>query len=80
VAHVVPGYNASKTNNAVDGDPVPVPHFGAALSVEEFHSLASRIKGAGVSFVIEPHLRFEGKESKFSQLPSCVVLGCFIRC
>lgn len=45
----------------VDGDPVPVPHFGAALTVPQFHGLADRLKAAGVSFVIEPHLRFQGK-------------------
>lgn len=60
VAHLVRGYSASASHNAVDGDPVPVPHFGAALSVPQFHSLAERLKGAGVSFVIEPHLRFQG--------------------
>ena len=45
----------------MDGDPVPVPHFGIALPVDEFHALADRLKGKGVQFVIEPHLRFEGQ-------------------
>ncbi|KXZ53250.1 hypothetical protein GPECTOR_7g1144 [Gonium pectorale] len=44
VAHLVRGYNAAASHNAVDGDPVPVPHFGAALTVDEFHSLAERLK------------------------------------
>ena len=48
----------------VDGDPVPVPHVGAALSVSGFHALADRLRAAGVAFVIEPHLRFQGECSE----------------
>ena len=46
--------------NPVDGDEVPVPHFGLALTVEQFHALAERVKKAGVKFIIKPHLRFKG--------------------
>mmetsp|Transcript_33047 Transcript_33047/g.65680 ORF Transcript_33047/g.65680 Transcript_33047/m.65680 type:complete len:193 (+) Transcript_33047:467-1045(+) len=46
--------------NPVDGDEVPVPHAGLALTVEQFHDLAKRVREAGVDFIIEPHLRFEG--------------------
>ncbi len=45
--------------NPVDGDEVPVPHYGLALSVEEFHNLAERVRKAGVEFIIEPTLRFK---------------------
>ncbi len=61
VCHQVKGYNANASANAVDGDPVPVPHFGLALSVQQFHDLADRVKQANVNFVIQPHLRFKGK-------------------
>uniref|UniRef100_A0A6S8IA82 Glyoxalase/fosfomycin resistance/dioxygenase domain-containing protein n=1 Tax=Dunaliella tertiolecta TaxID=3047 RepID=A0A6S8IA82_DUNTE len=61
VAHYVADYNASATANQVDGDPVPVPHFGVVLSVEQFHALANKLKALpGFQFVIHPHLRFEG--------------------
>ena len=46
--------------NAVDGDPVPVPHFGLALGVDQFHELAERVQKAGINFILEPHLRFKG--------------------
>jgi uncharacterized protein len=46
--------------NPVDGDEVPVPHCGLALTVDQFHELAARVKKAGVPFIIEPHLRFVG--------------------
>ena len=45
----------------VDGDEVPVPHTGLALTVEQFHELADRLRQAGIEFIIEPHLRFEGQ-------------------
>lgn len=61
VCHQVKDYNASASANAVDGDPVPVPHFGLALSVQQFHDLADRVQQAKVDFVIQPHLRFEGQ-------------------
>ncbi|PSC70860.1 Glyoxalase Bleomycin resistance Dihydroxybiphenyl dioxygenase [Micractinium conductrix] len=61
VAHLVDGYQAQRSHNAVDGDPVPVPHFGLALSTEQFHSLADRLRAAEVKFELEPHLRFKGQ-------------------
>ena len=60
VCHEVKGYNAASIHNAVDGDPVPVPHFGMALTTEQFHGLADKVKSSGIEFVLEPHLRFEG--------------------
>mmetsp|Transcript_8954 Transcript_8954/g.32969 ORF Transcript_8954/g.32969 Transcript_8954/m.32969 type:complete len:189 (+) Transcript_8954:38-604(+) len=61
VCHQVDGYTADASANAVDGDPVPVPHFGLAMSVDDFHQLAERVRTAGIEFVIEPHLRFQGQ-------------------
>jgi len=46
--------------NPVDGDAVPVPHFGVLLSPGEWDRLAERLRAAGTSFVIEPHTRFAG--------------------
>ena len=53
-------YRAQDFYNPVDGDDVPVPHFGLVLSASEFDGLASRFKLHGVQFIIEPHLRFKG--------------------
>ena len=59
VTHQVAG-RADTAHNPVDGDAVPVPHFGVILEVPEFHTLAARLADAGVTFVIEPHVRFAG--------------------
>ncbi|GAB4821659.1 hypothetical protein N2152v2_008705 [Parachlorella kessleri] len=68
VAHLVKGYNAAAAQNDVDGDAVPVPHFGAALSVDQFHQLAARLQELGTEFVIQPHLRFEGNALEFKAM------------
>jgi uncharacterized protein len=60
VTHKVDG-RSDVASNPVDGHDVPVPHFGVILSVADFHQLATRLKAADVSFVIEPHVRFVGE-------------------
>lgn len=47
--------------NQVDGDSVPVRHFGVILEMDEWHDLADRLKKSGISFIIEPHIRFQGQ-------------------
>lgn len=61
VAHYVgPDYRCQDYYNPVDGDEVPVPHAGLALTESQFHELAKRVRDAGINFIIEPHLRFKG--------------------
>ena len=52
---------ADAGSNAVDGHDLPVPHFGVVLPMNEWQQLADRLQAAGVSFVIEPYIRFKGK-------------------
>ena len=59
VAHRVP--RAMRATNPVDGEEVPVPHFGIVLPMDEWKALAERLRGAGTHFVIEPTVRFEGE-------------------
>jgi extradiol dioxygenase family protein len=54
--------------NAVDGDDVPVPHFGVLLRPDQWAALAERLRAAGVSFVIEPHTRFAGEVGEQSTM------------
>ena len=61
VAHLAPGEAGHKSTNAVDGDNVPVRHFGAILPMDEWQTLAARLEAAGQAFVIEPHVRFKGE-------------------
>jgi extradiol dioxygenase family protein len=61
VAHLAPEEAGPRQTSAVDGDDVPVRHFGAILPMHEWESLAGRLKDAGIRFVIEPHVRFKGQ-------------------
>ena len=61
VAHLAPGAVRSRATNPVDGEDVPVPHFGLVLPMAEWKQLAERLQAAGTRFVIEPTVRFEGE-------------------
>lgn len=60
VAHLSTESSAASANR-VDGDDVPVRHFGLVLTMEDWHALSRRLKHAGVRFIIEPHVRFAGQ-------------------
>lgn len=47
--------------NAVDGDRVPVRHFGLILARSDWDALARRLAQAGATFLIEPRVRFRGR-------------------
>jgi extradiol dioxygenase family protein len=55
------GGNRTGHHNPVDGHEVPVPHFGVVLDRPEWEALAERLRAAGVTFLIEPHVRFRGQ-------------------
>ena len=61
VAHLAPGEVGHRSTSAVDGDNVPVRHFGAILAMGEWQALADKLVRAGTKFVIEPHIRFKGQ-------------------
>lgn len=61
VAHLSPAAKPAPSSNAVDGHDVPVPHFGVVLAMDDWQTLADRMRAAGVGFVIEPYVRFKGE-------------------
>jgi uncharacterized protein len=60
VAHLSADAVADKAHNDVDGDAVPVRHFGVILSMDDWRKLADRLSHAKVPFVIAPDIRFAG--------------------
>lgn len=60
VAHLSPNDSGHKAHNSVDGEDVPVRHFGVILSMDEWNTLAEKLRHAHVDFVIEPGVRFRG--------------------
>ena len=68
VCHLAPGAGQDVHHNPVDGDQVPVPHFGVVLGMADWEALAQRLQAAGVKFVIEPHVRFRGEPGEQATL------------
>ena len=67
VAHVS-DEAASSTSNQVDGDDVPVRHFGVVLDMDEWRAIAQRLQDAGAKFIVEPHIRFAGQAGEQATL------------
>lgn len=61
VAHLSADSVSDKAHNEVDGEQVPVRHFGVILTMKEWRTLADRLKQINVDFVIAPDIRFEGQ-------------------
>ncbi|MEO6407726.1 MAG: VOC family protein [Burkholderiaceae bacterium] len=61
VAHLAPDECRDASVNDVDGDAVPVRHFGVVLQMADWQRLAAKLQAHGTRFVIEPHVRFEGE-------------------
>lgn len=66
-AHLVARTENTATN-PVDGDNVPVRHFGAILDWEDWHALADRLQSAQADFIIKPHIRFAGRPGEQATL------------
>ena len=59
-AHRVDDPVAAAATNPVDGEAVPVRHFGVVLEVADWEALAQRLRAAGARFLVEPQVRFAG--------------------
>jgi extradiol dioxygenase family protein len=67
VCHEISGSGSVLTatpSNIVDGEAVPVPHFGVVLDWHDFESLAEHLNSHGVQFLIEPSVRFVGQSGE----------------
>ena len=60
-AHLRPESCGLEGTNGVDGDRVPVRHFGVILEWHHWEELRDRLKQSGADFIIEPRIRFKGK-------------------
>jgi extradiol dioxygenase family protein len=61
VAHLAPDAVRRGATNPVDGEDVPVPHFGLVLTMDDWKALAAKLESAGTKFVIPPTVRFAGE-------------------
>jgi extradiol dioxygenase family protein len=63
VAHYKAGMETGiEITNAVDGDDVPVPHFGVVLRMEDWETMSQRLLARDdTRWVIRPRVRFKGE-------------------
>jgi extradiol dioxygenase family protein len=61
VAHLSTEESGHNGHNEVDGDAVPVRHFGVILAMDQWRELAERLRNHRVNFVIAPDIRFAGQ-------------------
>ena len=67
VAHLAPAEVAARTG-LVDGEAVPVRHFGLILTPQDWQAVAARLTAAKVRFLIRPQTRFAGQPGEQSTL------------
>ena len=53
--------SVNKNSNDVDGNNIPVPHFGIILAWDQFQKLSTNLQSKNINFIIEPTIRFKGK-------------------
>ena len=68
VTHLDKSMNISDFTNTVDGDRVPVPHFGIILKKKNWDTLAKKLSAANVEFIIEPRTRFRDDSGEQSTM------------
>lgn len=61
VAHLAPDEVTEVAQNGVDGKAVPVRHFGVLMAWDQWEALHTKLTAAGIDYVIEPYVRFEGE-------------------
>lgn len=61
VAYLAPNETGRSDTSEVDGDQVPVRHFGAVLPMAEWEKLSQKLVAAGTRFIVEPQIRFKGE-------------------
>ena len=67
-AHVKPEMNNNVLTNPVDGENVPVRHFGVVLSWQDWHDLSKQLQEKEIEFLIKPTVRFAGKTGEQATL------------
>jgi extradiol dioxygenase family protein len=67
VAHLAPEEVAPRSN-LVDGEAVPVRHFGLILTPDAWRALAQRLAENDARFLIQPTTRFAGQAGEQSTL------------
>ena len=66
VAHLVSIKEDGASTNPVDGEQVPSRHFGIIMQIEDWEALVQHLKEKEIQFLIQPQIRFKGKDGEQS--------------
>lgn len=78
VTHLIPDAchaTEGKGKGVVDGHNVPIPHFGVVLDMDDWKALAERVRAHGVTFGMEPTIRFAGLPGEQATMFFCDPAG-----
>ena len=68
VTHEDKKMQINNVHNPVDGQQVPIPHFGVVLSIDDWDAIAEKLKSIDTKFLIEPYIRFKGETGEQATL------------
>ncbi|PWR21940.1 VOC family protein [Zavarzinia compransoris] len=69
-AHLRPGWQgAGEGTGGVDGDAVPIPHFGVVLTMPQWQALRARLEARDdIRWILTPKVRFVGQPGEQATL------------
>ncbi|TIX65488.1 MAG: dioxygenase, partial [Mesorhizobium sp.] len=68
-AHLRPRASGAARDGQVDGVAVPIPHFGAVLTMDEWQRLAARLEARDdIDWLERPMVRFKGEPGEQATL------------
>jgi extradiol dioxygenase family protein len=67
-AHLIPNEVSNVPTNPVDGEAIPVRHFGIVLRREEWQALVKQLEEYRIDYVVRPTTRFKGEAGEQATL------------
>jgi extradiol dioxygenase family protein len=67
-AHLIPNEVSNVPTNPVDGEAIPVRHFGIVLSWENWQALLEKLDNQNITYLICPTIRFKGEAGEQATL------------
>ncbi len=53
--------SSERFSHLVDGQDVPLPHFGVVLDMDTLKRISIKLQQANINLIIEPYIRFQGQ-------------------
>ncbi len=67
-AHLIPDKVSNVPTNPVDGEAIPVRHFGIVLPWDNWQALVEKLDNQNITYLIRPTIRFKGEAGEQATL------------